>query len=94
MDVSPVLLDTPEKIPHKNHVTLDNDIIVGGGLKSSDVYAEGREKCGWKVLKRGPARLWCDEVKSSGTENEIIQILLSILTGTIVTPIDNFVMNA
>lgn len=34
------------KIPHKNHVTLDNDIIVGGGLKSSDVYAEGREKCG------------------------------------------------
>lgn len=34
------------KIPHKNHVTLDNDIIAGGGLKSSDVYAEGREKCG------------------------------------------------
>lgn len=50
MDVSPVLQDTPEnfpiKISHPAFMILENDIIVGGGLKSSDVYAEGREKCG------------------------------------------------
>lgn len=42
--------DTPEKFPikirHPPYVILDNDIIVGGGLKSSDVYAEGQENCG------------------------------------------------
>lgn len=39
------------KIPHKNHVTLDNDIIVGGGHKSSDVYAEGRGEMWMKGTK-------------------------------------------
>ncbi len=74
---------SPETLPSY----LENDIIVGGDLKSNGVYAGGQERRGWRVVKRAPAGLWWSKIlRDQKWDHPNQRCCQSFLTGTIVTP--------
>lgn len=73
----------PETLPPH----LENDIIVGGDLKSNGVYAGGQEREGWRVVKRAPAGWWWGKIlRDQKWDHPNQRCCQSFLTGTIVTP--------